>query len=143
MGMRNGAKYFEWERKGVPLRIELGPRDVENGVCIFKYRATLEDKVTVDLENAAEAAVDGLDTMQAALLAAANDRLKVGITRDAIYGEMKEALKCDAKNEDKIKEECKATIRCYPLEENKEGCVDGKTCFYSGEPATHMALFGR
>ena len=32
--MRNGAKYFEWERKGVPLRIEVGPRDVANGVCI-------------------------------------------------------------------------------------------------------------
>merc|ERR1711957_251567 len=159
--MRNGAKYFEWERKGVPLRIELGPRDVENGVCIFKYRATLKDKVTVDLENAAEAAVDGLDTMQAALLAAANDRLKVGITRDAIYGEMKEALegdeagtfpgaglylvpwKCDAENEDKIKEECKATIRCYPISTNEAGMAEGKECFYSGEPATHMALFGR
>ena len=51
--------------------------------------------------------------------------------------------KCDAENEDKIKEECKATIRCYPLEHNKEGMVDGKVCFYSGEPATHMALFGR
>ena len=45
--MRNGAKYFEWERKGVPLRIELRPRDVAQGVCIFKYRATVEEKVTI------------------------------------------------------------------------------------------------
>jgi prolyl-tRNA synthetase len=51
--------------------------------------------------------------------------------------------KCDAANEDKIKEECKATIRCYPLDVNEMGMAEGKTCFYSGEPATHMALFGR
>jgi len=159
--MRNGAKYFEWERKGVPLRIELGPRDVANDVCIFKYRETVEDKVTVSLGDAAEAAAEGLETMQKALLDAATDRLEKGISRGATYAEMRDVLdkdeagvypgaglylvpwKCDAGNEDAIKEECKATIRCYPLDENEDGCVEGKTCFYSGEPATHMALFGR
>ena len=87
--------------------------------------------------------------------------LKNGINTAATYEEMRDALKsdeasefngsglylvpwkCDAENEDKIKEECKATIRCYPLDHNKEGDVEGKSCFYSGEPATHMALFGR
>ena len=159
--VRNGAKYFEWERKGVPLRIELGPRDVSNGVCVFKYRAGKEDKESVSLEEAAEAAVSGLDDMQSHLLEAAKDRLASGITLGATYDEMKEALiddeagaypgrglflvpwKCDAENEDKIKEECKATIRCYPLDVNDAGMADGKKCFYSGEDATHMALFGR
>ena len=47
----------------------------------------------------------------------------------------------DSVNEDKIKEECKATIRCYPLENQEE--AQGKTCFYSGKPATHMAIFAR
>jgi prolyl-tRNA synthetase len=51
--------------------------------------------------------------------------------------------KCDADNEEKIKEECKATIRCYPIAENVAGKADGKKCFYSGEDATHMALIGR
>ena len=51
--------------------------------------------------------------------------------------------KCDAENEDKIKTECKATIRCYPLDSNSKGMHKGKKCFYSGEEATHMALFGR
>jgi prolyl-tRNA synthetase len=161
--VRNGAKYFEWERKGVPLRIELGPRDVKENVCIFKYRAGegSDAKVTVDLPTAAASAQEGLEAMQASLLAAAKDRLAKGINTDATYEEMKNDLegdeataypgkglylvpwKCDATNEEKIKEECKATIRCYPIEENEKGLHEGKKCFYSGEPATHMALFGR
>ncbi|CAB9504920.1 Proline--tRNA ligase [Seminavis robusta] len=161
--VRNGAKYFEWERKGVPLRIELGPRDVKQNVCIFKYRAGdgSDGKQSVDLAQAADSAVAGLDAMQASLLAAAQDRLADGIRTDATYDEMKSLLeadeatqypgqglflvpwKCDAANEDKIKEECKATIRCYPLKENSEGLHEGKKCFFSGEDATHMALFGR
>jgi len=159
--VRNGAKYFEYERKGVPLRIELGPRDLAKGECVFKYRAGEEGKIPTSLEGAAEAAKAGLDEMQQRLFDAASENLKNGITTGSTYQEMKEALegdeasnfdgaglylvpwKCDAENEDKIKEECKATIRCYPIDHNKEGDVEGKTCFYSGEPATHMALFGR
>ena len=162
--MRNGAKYFEWERKGVPLRIEVGPRDVKNNVCIFKYRAGdgSEEKITVDLSDAAQSAFDGLEEMQGKLLEAARTRLAEGTTTGEVtYEEMKTALetdeasgypgnglylvpwKCDAENEDKIKTECKATIRCYPLDANQPGMVDGKKCFYSGEDATHMALFGR
>jgi prolyl-tRNA synthetase len=159
--MRNGAKYFEWERKGVPLRIELGPRDVAKGVCIFKYRAGKEDKETMNLNDAASLAMKGLDEMQDQLLNVAKNRLSEGITTDVTYEKMRDTLesdeagvypgaglylvpwKCDAVNEDKIKEECKATIRCYPIEENQDGAVEGKRCFYSGEPATHMALFGR
>jgi prolyl-tRNA synthetase len=161
--MRNGAKYFEWERKGVPLRIELGPRDVKNDVCIFKYRAGphSDEKQSVSLSEVGTVAFDGLEELQQNLLDAATERLEEGITTDATYDEMKVALesdeassypgvglylvpwKCDATNEDKIKEECKGTIRCYPLKENEAGMAEGKKCFYSGEDATHMALFGR
>ena len=161
--VRNGAKYFEWERKGVPLRIELGPRDVKNDVCIFKYRAGegSSEKTTVDLKDAASKAVEGLEAMQENLFEAARERLAAGITTNVSYEEMKEALtndeassypgnglflvpwKCDAENEDKIKTECKATIRCYPLDVNDTGMHKDKKCFYSGEDATHMALFGR
>ena len=49
----------------------------------------------------------------------------------------------NAENEHAVKEETKATIRCYPFAHNQPGCVDGKKCFYSGQPATHMALFAR
>ena len=159
--VRNGAKYFEWERKGVPLRIELGPRDVRQNVCVFKYRAgaKAEEKQTIDLAAAASSATEGLEAMQAELLAQAQARLEAQTTTGVTYAEMKEALesdeastypghglylvpwKCDAANEDKIKEECKATIRCYPIA--AQGQQQGQKCFYSGEDATHMALFGR
>jgi prolyl-tRNA synthetase len=163
--VRNGAKYFEWERKGVPLRIELGPRDYDQGVCILKYRVGSEEKQTVQLDAAATEAVHGLNQLQQYLYESAHQRLLKGIRHgDTVsYDEMKLALtndeasvypgaglflvpwKCDETNEAKIKEECKATIRCYPLTNNTNNDVDlqGKVCFYSGEPATHMALFGR
>jgi hypothetical protein len=51
--------------------------------------------------------------------------------------------KCDAAHEAAIKEDCKATIRCYPLEENRTPPAPGVKCFYSGEQATHMAIFAR
>jgi prolyl-tRNA synthetase len=161
--VRSGAKYFEWERKGVPLRIELGPRDVKNNVCVLKYRtgSQAESKVTVELSNVGTTAAHGLETLQAELLQSARHRLDTMTTTDVSYVDMKAALendeataypgkglylvpwKCNADNEATIKEECKATIRCYPLLENKEGLHQGKKCFYSGEDATHMALFGR
>ena len=159
--VRNGAKYFEWERKGVPLRIELGPRDVKDGVCVFKYRVGSEGKETVSLDDASARATKGLNDVQDFLLESAKERLAAGINTMATYDQMREALekdeaseydgpglylvpwKCDAANEEKIKEECKATIRCYPTDVNEAGMAEGKKCFYSGEDATHMALFGR
>ena len=161
--IRNGAKYFEWERKGVPLRIELGPRDVAKGECVFKYRAGAgsEEKTSIPLGDAVVAATSGLDSMQQNLLEVAKNRLDSRVNTDATYDEMKNALegdeasvypgvglylvpwKCNAENEGKIKEECKATIRCYPIAQNEAGMHRGKKCFYSGDDATHMALFGR
>lgn len=163
--VRMGAKFFEWERKGVPLRIELGPRDLQNNVCVFKYRATemSQEKKTIGLDEAAATAVSGLGEMQKQLLATAQKRLEEGINKstDVTYEQMKQALEndiaseypgkglflvpwaCNAENEAQIKEDCQATIRCYPLAENDAGLFMGKKCFYSGEEATHMALFGR
>ena len=51
--------------------------------------------------------------------------------------------KCDAVNEAFIKDDAKATIRCYPLTLNEKPPVEGVKCFYSGEQATHMAIFAR
>lgn len=161
--VRSGAKYFEWERKGVPLRIEIGPRDVREQVCIFKYRTATSntEKQTIPLSDAVSSAKLGLEHVQQQLLEAAKQRLANGIRTGATYEEMKAALesdeasvypgqglflvpwKCNAENEEKIKQECKATIRCYPEDANSQGLHEGKKCFYSGEDATHMALFGR
>mmetsp|Transcript_77451 Transcript_77451/g.222691 ORF Transcript_77451/g.222691 Transcript_77451/m.222691 type:complete len:335 (+) Transcript_77451:2-1006(+) len=178
--MRPGAKYFEWERKGVPLRLEVGPRDVAKGVGMVKSRLG-GDKEEVELgEGLGEALTGRLTTFHEVLFKAAEDRLADNINPLELYDEMKAIFAefdaaagtsdedvdedgdgggagegmgklgmylvpwyDDADNEDKIKEETRATIRCFPLAENGEGAVEGKTCFYSGKPATHMALFAR
>lgn len=128
---------------------------------MLKYRVGSDQKEFVALSDVVTTVKTGLDNLQNYMLEAAKERLVTGITTDATYEEMKTALesdeasiypgnglylvpwKCDAVNEEIIKEECKATIRCYPFAENATGMVNGKKCFYSGEDATTMALFGR
>lgn len=178
--VRPGAKYFEWEKKGVPLRLEVGPRDVAAGVAQAKPRVPVgAEKVTLPLDPSllADACVAQLDGIQAGLLAAAAARLAAGTRRITAYQELVDALgradaantgssssseeggesggggsvahlgfflapwKCDAANEDAIKQETRATVRCYPLQGQDEAA--GQACFYSGEPATHMAIFAR
>eukprot|EP00183_Erythrolobus_madagascarensis_P000044 CAMPEP_0185848742 /NCGR_PEP_ID=MMETSP1354-20130828/3504_1 /TAXON_ID=708628 /ORGANISM="Erythrolobus madagascarensis, Strain CCMP3276" /LENGTH=572 /DNA_ID=CAMNT_0028549179 /DNA_START=105 /DNA_END=1823 /DNA_ORIENTATION=- len=161
--VRPGAKFFEWERKGVPLRIEIGPRDVARDVILAKHRVPLltQDKIELSLTDEAGSVADAvakeLDSLQDALLSAAKNRLARGTVAVSSYEEMVSRMEqdglengiglyeaawcCDAENERKIKEECKATIRCYPLD--AQDSLDGRTCFYSGRPATHLALFAR
>jgi len=126
-----------------------------------KYRVGQTEKQTFSLNIAAQTAVSGLEQLHDYLLDSGRQRLTAGVKLGATYNEMKTALEadeagsypgsglylvpwnCNAANEAKIKEECKATIRCYPIDSNSAEMVQGKTCFYSGKPATHMALFGR
>ena len=115
----------------------------------------------VPLGGAGEAAKGMMDEYQGFLLKSAQERLAAATTIGATYAEMKSALgtdeastypgagmflvpwKCSTENEEKVKDDCKATIRCYPLDVNEMGMAEGKECFFSGEPATHMALFAR
>ncbi|CAM9679161.1 unnamed protein product [Chrysoparadoxa australica] len=156
--MRPGAKYFEWERKGVPLRLEMGPRDAENNVVVVARR-TGGDKATVPFdESFGQTINDELQEIHNRLWEEANERLQSHTLDCATYEEMTGHLEsgdparlgfyrvpwcCNEANEKAIQEECKATIRCYPTEENESGTWRGKTCFYSGEPATRTALFAR
>ncbi|MCK6507406.1 proline--tRNA ligase [Myxococcota bacterium] len=150
--MKPGAKYFEWERKGVPLRIEVGPRDVDNHAVFCKLR-TEPGKFSLPAdEGLADAIGAVLDKMQAAMLDKALATRKARTHRVDSYEELKARLESDsgwflvpwtddAENEAAIKAETKATIRCYPLEGQEE--AQGRTCFYSGRRATHMAIFSR
>jgi prolyl-tRNA synthetase len=149
--LKPGAKYFEWERKGVPLRLEIGPRDVKNGAVFAAPRFGGGGKFAIPLDGIADAVGAKLDAMQADLLAAAEVRRDAGTHRPADYAAFKEQLdggglflvpwRDDADAEARIKEETKATIRCFPLD--RQGEAAGATCFYSGRPATHMAIFAR
>ena len=85
--MRPGAKYFEWERKGVPLRLDIGPRDVMNNEACVTLRHTGEKK-TVDLgsSEALATTLQGvLEGMHTELLTKAEDRLKVGDSKICVY----------------------------------------------------------
>lgn len=152
--MRPGAKYYEWERKGVPLRMEIGPKDAAKNAVFAARRIGGKQSIVVD-EGFEDATKAKLDSIQDELYKAASDRLESRTFRLESYEEMKDALerggdsqgmflvpwKCDEGNEKRIKEETKATLRCYPL--NVQADCSGKACFYSGDPATHMALFAR
>jgi prolyl-tRNA synthetase len=150
--LKPGAKYFEWERKGVPLRFEIGPRDVANN-SVFCKRRTGGDKFGIELtEDFAERVASELDAIQGQMLAKATAHRDANTHEIASYEDMKAqmaqapgfyvvAWHDDADKEREIKEDCKATIRCYPLDLQDQ--TEGKTCFYSGRPATHMAIFAR
>ena len=179
--MRPGAKYFEWERKGVPLRLEVGPRDLAKGAAMLAVRvaaagagaaAGVEEskgegggKVSVPAADGAAltaAIKQALEQYHASLLASAYARLAAHTHRVESYAAMKSMMaaaaddkqlaqagfylvpwKCDRANEEAIKEDSKATIRCYPFEHNQQPPAAGVKCFYSGDQATHMALFAR
>jgi prolyl-tRNA synthetase len=149
-GLKPGAKYFDWERKGVPLRLEVGPRDVASNQ-VFAAARTGGKKEGMAFVGIADTVAAKLDAIQAELLRRAEERLQAAIRTVPDYATFKSELEKgglflqpwhdDAAHEATIKEETKATIRCYPL--NLQGEIEGKTCFYSGRPATHMALFAR
>ena len=147
-----GFKFNDWEMRGVPLRIEIGPRDVQNGQLVLARRDIpgREGKRSIERAGAAATVQQALTEIQANLLARATAFRDANIVDVSSYGELKEVLDgpggfCRAwwdgssEDEDRIKEETKATIRCFPLEQ-PEG---SGTCFYTGRPAERVALFGR
>ena len=88
--VRNGAKYFEWERKGVPLRIEVGPRDAESGTCVFKYRVGDTEKIVIPLGDVGSEAKSGLDGLQEWLLEKSGRDLEEKMNRGEVtYEEMR------------------------------------------------------
>ena len=150
--LKPGAKYYEWERRGVPLRLEVGPRDVAKQ-SVFCARRIGGPKFGLTVDDGFVAAVHAqLDQIQAEMLARATASRDARIVRGVSYKDMVGALdqnpgfflvpwKDDAANEAAIKDACKATIRCYPIHGQEE--AQGQTCFYSGQPADRMAIFAR
>jgi len=153
-----GAKYFEWERKGVPLRLEFGARDVRAGVVTMAKR-TGGVKVTVTVGNDFGHLIGKeLESLQRELWDRAVSWRTQRTFRVDKYEDMKERImsgererlgfflapwKDDADNEEAIKQDCKATIRCYPADLQNPSIISNLKCFYTGEPATHIAFFAR
>jgi prolyl-tRNA synthetase len=147
---RPGDKQYHWEQRGVPLRIEIGPRDVAGGAAMVKRRLDRE-KMTVALGELSPAWLrEKLQQIQAAMFEKAKS-LRDQNTRDAgSYDELKKILaehagfvrawfKPDRTAEAKIKEETKATVRCIlPGEAGQSG-----KCIYSGESTDSRVLFAQ
>jgi prolyl-tRNA synthetase len=146
-----GFKFNEWELRGVPLRLEIGPKDVaKNSVALARRDIPGRDgKSFVPQENIAETVEEMLNTIQASLLKKATQFRDGNIFEPETYEEFKEIIerggwcyvwwKPDVENEAKIKEETKATLRCIPLDQ-----PGGKgKCIFSGEEATEKAYFAR
>ncbi|MGZ3405860.1 MAG: His/Gly/Thr/Pro-type tRNA ligase C-terminal domain-containing protein, partial [Polyangia bacterium] len=145
---RPGDKQYYWEQRGVPFRVEVGPRDVAAGAFVLKKRLD-RSKETVQLADASRAWLTGrLDQVQSEMLTRARTFRDASTRRADSYDELKRIVtteggfvrcwfKPDRANEAKIKDETKATVRCIPLEQSGES---GR-CIYSGEPTDTEVLF--
>ena len=141
-----GWKFNEWEMKGVPVRIELGPRDIEAGKMLCARRDTLE-KTEMSLENAVDGVKALLESVQKDMLEAARVRRDArityaddmaGILAGVEAGQFVKAGWCGCRDcEDKIKEETGATARVYAEGETAE------TCAVCGEKAKHVIVYAR
>ncbi len=150
-GLTPGWKFNEWELRGVPLRIEIGPRDVEKESVVFARRDIpgREGKSFVPMAGLAAAVGEMLDTIQANMLAAATAFRDANIREAKDYDELKEIVSdgwaraywCgDAACEAKVKEDTKATNRNIPLD---QGGAGPGVCVVCGEPAEEWAYWSR
>ncbi|MEN6310532.1 MAG: proline--tRNA ligase [Acidobacteriota bacterium] len=146
-----GWKFSEYEMRGVPLRIEIGPRDVKAGQAVLVRRDTRE-KETVPLAVLAARVPELLESIQARLFAEAKSFLDANIRDAADYASFKNILEnqrgfirapwCGGEEcEDRIKSETMATIRVMPLDE-AEGRTDAP-CVCCGRPGKALAFFAR
>jgi len=146
---RPGAKFAEYELKGVPLRMAIGKRDLENGTLELARRDTFE-KQTIQQDDAVKIVVELLEEIQDSLFKKALDYREAHITEVTTFDEFKEAIKTKGgfvsahwdgtiETEDKIKELTKATIRCIPNDAKEE---EGK-CVFSGAKSTKRVLFAK
>ena len=151
-GMKPGAKYYEWEGRGVPLRLEVGPRDVAAGTVVLARR-TGGKKESLPLAGLAARIQEIMEQMQADLLETARARREAasirGATREQFlahmqgdggfaYGGFCGLASCEAE----IKEQTKATIRVLPDEEFRSA-VAPTTCMWCGRQASFEALWAR
>ena len=144
-----GWKFSEQEMKGIPVRIEIGPKDIEANQAVIVRRDTRE-KIVVSLDKLSAKLAEVLDTMQKDMLERARAH-RDAHTYDALtYEEFVKtinekpgfvrAMWCgDQACEDKIKEDTTATARCMPFKQEKIA----DTCVYCGKPAVKMVYWGK
>jgi prolyl-tRNA synthetase len=146
---RPGWKFNEYEMKGVPVRLAIGPRDLENNVAELVRRDTRE-KQSIPLEGIAERIQNLLEEIQQSMYNKARQYRDAHITEVNSWKEFQEVLENKggflsahwdgtAETEAAIKEQTKATIRCIPLDQKQEAGV----CILSGKPSAGRVLFAQ
>jgi prolyl-tRNA synthetase len=144
---RPGWKFAQYELKGVPVRIAIGPRDLENGKAEVARRDTRE-KTVVAMDGLAGTIASLLDDIQQSMYKKALSFREQNITKVDTWDEFEKVLKekggfisahwdGTAETEEQIKDKTKATIRCIPLDNPKE---EGK-CILTGKPSEQRVLF--
>jgi prolyl-tRNA synthetase len=145
-----GWKFAEYELKGVPVRIAIGPKDLENGTVEVARRDTLEKSIIPLNEEFTVTISQLLEDMQANIYKKAHDFRAGMITKVESYEEFKSVLDekggfvlahwdGTSETEEKVKDETKATIRCIPLDGQEEA---GK-CMVTGKPSKQRVIFAR
>ena len=144
-----GYKFNYWEMKGVPIRIEIGPRDIENNECVIVRRDTLE-KTIVNLENLQETISKLIEDIQANMFKMCSENVKNKTSESHTLDEFEKkinenqgyikAMWCgDEKCEKKIHDLTGAKSRCIPYEQEN---IDDK-CVVCGKEAKHFVIWGR
>jgi prolyl-tRNA synthetase len=145
-----GFKFNDWELRGVPTRIEIGPKDVaKNSVALARRdQPGRAGKQFVSQDGLTNTVQNLLDEVQAALLERARQFRDENTHEVDNYDDFKEVVKTSFakvwwagsdEDEQRVQEETKATLRCFPLEQPEAS----GTCFYTGKPANQVAIFGR
>ena len=151
-GMKPGAKYYEWEARGVPLRLEVGPRDLAAGTAMLARRVGAK-KEPVSLVGIVARIESEMAQMQALLLEAALARREAASLRGATRAQLIERMEgeggfvyggfCgDAACEAEIKEQTKATIRVLPDEEFRSPEAPA-ACLWCGRPSQAEAVWAK
>ncbi len=144
-----GWKFSEQEMRGIPIRVELGPKDIEAGKCVIVRRDTRE-KIEVSFEDVAETAAELMDVIQKDMFERAKAHRDSHITDVKTYAAFKDAVEhkpgfiramwCgDEACEVKIKEDTTATSRCMPFDQEQISDV----CVCCGKPAHKLVYWGK
>ncbi len=145
---RPGFKFSDYELKGVPVRLVVGPKDMEEGTIEVMRRDTLE-KSTVPMEGIVDYVANLLEDIQNNIYTKARNFRDSHIYEANSYDEFKELIEKGGfvmahwdgttETEERVKEETKATIRCIPL----DGDPTPGTCIFTGKPSARRVVFAR
>ena len=144
-----GYKFSECEMKGIPLRLEIGPKDIEKGVCVLARRDNGE-KVEAKLEGIENAVKELLETIQKDMFNDAkkflDSHIDTATTKDELVSKMNaktgfiKAMHCGCEECEKaLKDETGITSRCIPMEQEKLS----DTCVVCGKPAKYEVIWGK